>query len=94
MIKLPIGDFDLGIGVFGLGIQHGPKLSKFFQNLQDGPKRYKIDCLQNGSGATRSHGTGVHPCSCNSPNLPARDTRITNTDGRALSQTYVTRLVG
>ena len=38
--------------------------------------------------------TGVHPCSCNSPNLPAPDTQITNTYGRALCQTCVTRWVG
>ena len=38
--------------------------------------------------------TGVHPCSCNSPNLPAPDTQTTNTDGRALCKTCVTRLVG
>ena len=38
--------------------------------------------------------TGVHPCSCKSPNLPAPDTQTTNTDGRALCQTCVTRWVG
>ena len=38
--------------------------------------------------------TGVHPCSCNSPNLPASDIKITKTDGRALCQTCLPKLVG
>ena len=32
-----------------------------------------------------SKGTGVRPCSYNSPNLAASDTQFTNTDGRALT---------
>ena len=35
--------------------------------------------------------TGVHPCSCNSPHLPAPDTQITNPDGMALCQNCVTK---
>ena len=38
--------------------------------------------------------TGVQPCSCNSPNLPAPDTQITNTDGRASCHTCVARWKG
>ena len=37
---------------------------------------------------------GVHPCICNSPNLPAPDIHLTNTDVRALYHTCVTRWVG
>ena len=35
--------------------------------------------------------TGVHPCSCKSPSLPAPDTHLTNTDGKALCLTCMTR---
>ena len=38
--------------------------------------------------------TGVHLCSCKSPNLPAPDNQITNTDDRAICQTCVTRWLG
>ena len=37
--------------------------------------------------------TGVHPCSCNSTNLSAPDTQITNIDGGALCKTCITRRV-
>ena len=37
--------------------------------------------------------TGVHPCSCKSQSLPAPDTHLTNTDGRALCHTCMTRWV-
>ena len=37
--------------------------------------------------------TGVHPCSCNSPNLPPPDTHLTTTDGRALCHTCVARWI-
>ena len=65
---------------FGLSYCH------YYEILELGPLTYNVS---HGGGST-----GVHPFSCNSPNLPAPDTQITNTDGRAICQTCVTRWVG
>ena len=45
-------------------------------------------------GTCYTQHTGVHPCSCKSQRLPAPDTHLTNTDGRALCHTCMTRWVG
>ena len=65
---------------FGLSFCH------YYGIFELGPLTYNVS---HGGGST-----GVHPFSCNSPNLPAPDTQITNTDGRAICQTCVTRWVG
>jgi hypothetical protein len=45
-------------------------------------------------GKSTLQDTGIHPCSCKSQSLPAPDTHLTNTEGRVLCHTCMTRWVG